>query len=76
VQGEARPGHGGFTRWRAWLQELATGRTADEREEKTTTATRDDRDEQVPAPSLDDVLRDAAQQRDPHDDREAGWTAS
>jgi hypothetical protein len=76
VPGEAPPGDGVFTRWRAWLQGLAADRTAGEREETTTPAALDDHDEHVPAPSLDDVLRDAAQQRSPRDDRGAGWTAS
>jgi hypothetical protein len=76
VPAEARPGHGVFTRWRAWLQGRATDHTAGEREETTTPAARDDHVEHVPAPSLDDVLRDAAQQRGPRDDREAGSTES
>jgi hypothetical protein len=76
VPGEARPGHGVFTRWRAWLQGRATDRSADEWEEKTTPAPRGDHDRHVPAPSLDDVLRDAAQRRDPDDDRGAGSTTS
>ncbi|HUE06302.1 MAG TPA: hypothetical protein VMP41_02665 [Acidimicrobiales bacterium] len=76
MPGEARPGPGVFTRWRAWLQGRATDRTADEWEDKTTPATRGERDTQAPAPSLDDVLRDAVQRRDPGDDRGAGSAAS
>ncbi len=76
MPGEARSGHGVFTRWRAWFGGRATERTRDEREEKTTPVTRVDHDEHAPAPSLDDVLRGAAQRRGPGDDPGAGSTAS
>ncbi len=76
MPGEVRPGHGVLTRWWAWLQGRSSDHTVGEWEEKTMPVTRGDHDRYVPAPSLDDVLRDAAQQRDPGEDRGAGSTAS
>jgi hypothetical protein len=62
-----------MARWRAWLRGLTTEH-AEEWEGEPTPTTRGDDVECIPPPSLDEVLRDAAQQRDPdpRDDREAG----
>jgi hypothetical protein len=61
-----------MARWRAWFRDLATDRADEEWEEETTPTTQGHDVDRIPPPSLDEVLRDAAQQRDPRNDREPG----
>jgi hypothetical protein len=71
VPGGARSGHGVLARWRARLHARGHDLSTDEREEIAPAGRGDDLSS-PPSPSLDEVLRDAAQQRDPGDDREGG----
>ncbi|HXB38144.1 MAG TPA: hypothetical protein VNU75_10585 [Acidimicrobiales bacterium] len=71
MPGGARSGHGVLARWRARLHGLGHVPASDEREEMVP-ADRGDDLSSPPPPSLDEVLRDAAQQRDPGDGQEGG----
>jgi hypothetical protein len=72
VPGKPRSGRGVWARWRDWLLGTATDHSGAEREERTTTTAQGDDAERIPPPSLDNVLRDAAQRRDPRDHGAAG----
>ncbi|HSZ36569.1 MAG TPA: hypothetical protein VK773_05710 [Acidimicrobiales bacterium] len=63
MPGPSRTGPGALAHWWARLRGVADDPPDDELEEGMPTA--QDDTERVPPASLDDVLRDAAQQRDP-----------
>lgn len=71
MPGSARSGHGVLARWRARLRGADHDPASDEREEMTP-ADRGDDLSSPPPPSLDEVLRDAAQQREPGDGQQGG----
>jgi hypothetical protein len=65
VPGKAQSGSGARGRWRTWLRGPADDVGSDESEEGAAPAAPGDEGTRIPQTSLDEVLREVAERRDP-----------